>query len=78
MDKAKKIIPDIHYCDGPYQVAEGSEALLICTEWDEFKTLDLEKVKKAMTIPIVFDGRNVYSPDAMRTLGFQYISIGRP
>ncbi len=77
MERAKAVIPDIRYCSDPYEAAKESEALLVCTEWEEFRRLDLEKVKKLMAIPVVFDGRNIYEPSRMAELGFKYFGIGR-
>jgi UDPglucose 6-dehydrogenase len=77
MANTKQVLPDIEYCNGPYEVAEESEALLILTEWDEFKGLDLEKIKKLMAHPTVIDGRNIFEPAKMEKMGFTYKSIGR-
>ncbi len=78
MKKAKESLKDIEYCKDSYSVCRGSDCLLILTEWDEFKEIDLAKVKKLLKQPIVIDGRNVYDPGRMKELGFQYHSIGRP
>ncbi|MCM8773691.1 MAG: UDP-glucose/GDP-mannose dehydrogenase family protein [Candidatus Omnitrophica bacterium] len=77
MDKTKKIFPNIEYCSEPYAVAKDAEALLICTDWDEFKHLDLKKIKELMLIPIIFDGRNVFERKLVKSLGFKYFSVGR-
>jgi len=77
MNNAKKIMPNIEYCKNPYQVAENSDALVIITEWDDFKKLDLNKIKKLLKRPIVVDGRNIYDPKTMGKNGFIYQSIGR-
>ncbi len=77
MDSARKMLPDIEYCDSAYEVAEGVDALVVVTEWREFLSLNLEKIKGAMSAPVIFDGRNIYNPDRMRSLGFEYYSIGR-
>ena len=77
MEKAKSILKDIEYCSDPYRAAEGSEALVILTEWNEFKEMDLEKLKKLLKHPTVIDGRNIYEPAKMKELGFTYHSIGR-
>lgn len=76
MTNAKKVFPDIQYCVDPYQVAEESEALIICTEWDEFKNLDLERIKNSVQSPIIFDGRNIFDPKKARDLGFKYFGVG--
>jgi len=77
MANTKKMITDIEYANDPYQVAQGSEALIICTEWDEFKNLDLVKIKELMVTPIIFDGRNIFDPAAVKELGFKYFGVGR-
>jgi len=77
VNKAKKIFQDIEYCTDPYEVAKDSDALLILTEWNEFKELDLNKIKSLMKNSLIIDGRNIYNPNDMKSLGFKYISIGR-
>jgi UDPglucose 6-dehydrogenase len=77
MDKAREVLPGVEFCDGPYAVASGADALIICTEWDEFRSLDLEKLRVVMNHPIVLDGRNLFDPEKMTGLGFVYKSIGR-
>jgi UDPglucose 6-dehydrogenase len=69
--------PKITYTSSPYEAAEGANALLVVTEWEEFRNLDLEKIKKAMANPIIIDGRNLFEPDMVRALGFEYYSVGR-
>jgi UDPglucose 6-dehydrogenase len=77
MEKAKEFLPDIEYCDSPYAAATGADALVLCTEWDEFRKLDLEKLRSAMAHPTIIDGRNLFDPKRMADLGFTYKSIGR-
>ena len=77
MANVKKVMPGLETSDDPYQTAEGAEALLICTEWDEFKNLDLEKIKALMLTPVIFDGRNIFDPQKVRNLGFKYFGVGR-
>jgi len=77
MDNARRVLPDITYCSDPYQVAEDADALVVATEWNEFKHLDLERVRKAMRRPVVVDGRNIYDPATMIALGFTYRGVGR-
>jgi len=77
MANVQRIMPDLAYRSDPYQVAEGAEALLICTEWDEFKKLDLKKIKALMLTPLIFDGRNIFDPQEVRNLGFKYFGVGR-
>ncbi|HBB37182.1 MAG: Nucleotide sugar dehydrogenase [Candidatus Moranbacteria bacterium GW2011_GWC1_45_18] len=75
----KKIFgSEIKHCRDMYEAAEDSEVLLVVTEWDEFKKADLKKVKEKMLVPKIVDGRNVYDPKAVRNLGFEYVSMGRP
>ncbi len=73
----KKFGDRITFCKNPYEAAEGTDALLIVTEWNEFKQIDLDKVKSIMKTPLVFDGRNIYEPELMKKLGFTYYSTGR-
>jgi UDPglucose 6-dehydrogenase len=68
----------IAYCTDAYQAAEGADALVICTEWNEFRSPNFDRLGKALRQRLIFDGRNLYAPDAMRRLGFQYYSVGRP
>jgi len=77
MDKAKEALSDVEFCDSAYTAASGADALILCTEWDEFRTLDLEKLRSVMAQPIVIDGRNVFDPKRMAELGFVYKSVGR-
>lgn len=77
MDRARMILKDIGYCQDPYEVAEDCDCLAIITEWQEFKELDLLRIKKLLTKPNIVDGRNIYQPDEMKELGFNYRSIGR-
>lgn len=77
MVNAKKEIPEIEYADNPYQAAAGSEALVICTDWREFKNLDLARIKNLMATPTIFDGRNIFNPEEMKKLGFKYFGVGR-
>ncbi len=77
MEKAKEYLPGIEYCGNPYQVAEQAEALIIVTEWNEFKEMDLKKIKSLLHQPIIIDGRNIYDPEKMESLGFIYKSVGR-
>ena len=77
MDRSKEIFKDITYCNNPYDVAKGTDALLILTEWNEFKELDMKKLKSLMKHPLIIDGRNTYDPEEMKEEGFSYISLGR-
>jgi UDPglucose 6-dehydrogenase len=77
MEQARQVLPAVTYCAGPYECAEGAEALVIVTEWEQFRALDLERVKAAMVRPVIVDLRNVYRPDEMEKWGFEYQSVGR-
>jgi UDPglucose 6-dehydrogenase len=77
MEKARAVIPDATFVADMDSVAEGCDALVIATEWPQFKKLDLERARKVMTHPIMFDGRNLFDPQEMERLGFIYKSIGR-
>jgi UDPglucose 6-dehydrogenase len=77
MDKAKALLPNATYVDDMNAVAEGCDALVVATEWDEFKQLDLTRAKKGLTHPIMFDGRNLFDPAEMEKLGWIYKSVGR-
>jgi len=77
MEKAKSVLKDVTYVEDMNEVAEGCDALVIATEWEEFKKLDLDRARKALTHPIMFDGRNLFDPAEMERLGFIYKSIGR-
>ena len=77
MENAKKILPNIQYCQNAYEVAEGADALVVITEWREFKLLNMERIKNLMRKPAIFDGRNIYDAERTRKMGFEYYSIGR-
>ncbi len=74
---AARVLPEIELASDPYQLAEGCDALVVCTEWNEFKHLDLARIKGVMRRPVLIDGRNLYDPDQMRELGFEYRGMGR-
>jgi UDPglucose 6-dehydrogenase len=77
MEQARRELPDIEYCDDPYACVRGADALVIVTEWAQFRALDLERLKHEMAQPVVVDLRNIYRPDEMAALGFIYESVGR-
>jgi len=70
-------MPEIVMCKTPYALAEGCDALVLMTEWNEFKHLDLARIRSLMRTPVVLDGRNIYEPQAMWEAGFLYRGIGR-
>jgi UDPglucose 6-dehydrogenase len=77
MAVAERVMPGVDMCKGPYELAEGSDALVLMTEWNEFKHLDLARLYALMQQPVFIDGRNVYEPQTMWEAGFQYAGIGR-
>ena len=77
MEQARKELPDIDYCDDPYDCVKGAEAMVVVTEWVQYRTLDLERLKQAMAQPVIVDLRNVFSPEKMAEHGFAYESVGR-
>jgi len=77
MDNAKKILPDLAYCQDEYKTARDSDTLVIATEWNQFRNLDLLKIKKLLKSPILLDLRNLYEPATLKSLGFIYEGVGR-
>ena len=77
MGTAKRMLPEIQYRRNAYAAAKGADALLVVTEWNEFRQLDMVRLKRAMRRPVLVDGRNIYDPAQMRALGFVYRGIGR-
>lgn len=76
-ETARPLMPQVELFDNPYEMAKGCDALLVVTPWNEFKQLDLERIKGVMRTPILFDARNIYHPPAVKELGFKYRAIGR-
>ena len=77
MKACKDIMPDVVYCDTPYEAAEGAEVIAILTSWNEFTYIDFQRLKEVSRCRTIVDGRNVYNPDRMGTLGYRYVSVGR-
>jgi UDPglucose 6-dehydrogenase len=77
MEHAKKALPDIEYAADEYEAADGADALVFMTEWNEFRALDMQKIKGLMRTPRIADLRNIYEPQRMRELGFDYVGVGR-
>jgi len=78
MDNAKRLLPaGVTFSDSPYEAAEGAHAAVLVTEWNEFKYLNLERLRGLLKRPVIFDGRNLWEPERMRRLGFEYYSVGR-
>ncbi len=78
MDQAKHELPGVTYCDSAYSCATSADALVIVTEWEQIRALDLNRLKKEMAQPVIVDLRNIYRPDEMAEHGFTYESVGRP
>ncbi len=78
MPKAKSILKNVVYCKNPYEAAQKADAVLLATEWEEFKKLNLKRIKTHMQTPVFLDGRNLYEPASMAAMGYQYHSVGRP
>ncbi len=76
-ENARKIMPDVEYCENAYDTASGSDALVVVTEWREFLSLDMDRIKGLMKTPVIFDGRNIYDQDRKRSKGFEYYGVGR-
>ncbi len=77
MENARTVFPDIQYCSDAYDACNGADALVIVTEWNQFRNLELERVKSLLRQPYFFDLRNIYDPQKMKTMGFKYYSTGR-
>jgi UDPglucose 6-dehydrogenase len=77
MGGAARLAPYLQVADDPYQLAEGCDAVAVITEWNEFKHLDLRRIRQSMRQAVVVDGRNMYEPDVMQSLGFKYVGVGR-
>jgi UDPglucose 6-dehydrogenase len=74
---AKSEVPDLEVAASAYDAVDGAHCLVLCTDWDEFRSLDLGRIKGLMTHPVVVDGRNLFDPAEMRSLGFVYYGTGR-
>jgi UDPglucose 6-dehydrogenase len=78
MEQAKLVLENVTFCADPYECVEDADALVIATEWEQFRALDLTKVRDLMACPVLVDLRNIYNPEAVHHCGFAYVSIGRP
>ncbi len=78
MERGRSVLPQIHYAKSSYEAAQDSEALLIATEWDEFRNLDWSRIRDVMARPLILDGRNLLAPRDIRQAGFEYHCFGRP
>jgi UDPglucose 6-dehydrogenase len=77
MEQAKQVLPPIEYCNSPEEVAQGADILILLTEWNEFRTMDISHLAQLLKSPTVIDARNMYEPARMRAMGINYICIGR-
>ena len=77
MREAAKVLPDITYCKDAYEACENADAMVLVTEWNQFRMLDLDRIRGLLRSPVVIDLRNVYQPASMLEAGFKYESVGR-
>jgi UDPglucose 6-dehydrogenase len=77
MEVARPLLPAVDMFEDAYEMAKGCDALMIVTEWNEFKQLDLEKLKGLLKSPVIYDGRNIYDPKVIREMGYTYRAVGR-
>jgi UDPglucose 6-dehydrogenase len=78
MPYCQPLFPAVTFCDNAYEAAEGADAVVIVTEWNQFRKLELDRLHRLLQRPLVIDLRNLYEPDKMAAAGFEYVSIGRP
>jgi UDPglucose 6-dehydrogenase len=76
-EEAAKVLPEIEYAEDEYQAATGADALVFITEWNQFRALDMERIRELMKTPRIADLRNIYEPEDMREMGFKYVGVGR-
>jgi UDPglucose 6-dehydrogenase len=77
MDAAREMMPDLNYVNTPYEACDGADCVVLMTEWNEYRALDLEKIKGLLKKPVFVDLRNVYEPKMLKNLGFEYFGVGR-
>ena len=77
MPEARKFLSNVEFGQDTYEILSGADALVFITEWNEFRSLDLDKIKSLLKTPTVIDLRNIYDPQRMREKGFQYVCVGR-
>ena len=77
MESAQRVLTDVEYCEDEYEAARGSDALVVVTEWNQFRRLDMDRLKQLMREPNIIDLRNLYEPERMRSAGFKYLAMGR-
>ena len=78
MEEAKALLKNVNWCEDTYEALDGADALVIVTEWNEFRSLNFDRIKKILKGSVVVDLRNIYDPKTMTDAGFRYSSIGRP
>ncbi len=78
MDECRADYPQVDFCTDAYEAADGADALVICTEWNEFRALELDRLQNQMRSPLIVDLRNIYEPERLAAAGFRYVSVGRP
>jgi UDPglucose 6-dehydrogenase len=77
MEAAKRVMPYLELCSDPYEMVKNADAVILMTPWNEFKQLDMKRIKDSLRSPVLIDGRNLYEPTEMRDLGFEYRGVGR-
>jgi UDPglucose 6-dehydrogenase len=77
MEWAGRVMPDMQLAEDAYELVTDCDAIIVCTEWNEFMQLDLRRVKSLMKQPVIVDGRNIYEPTMLREMGFTYLGVGR-
>jgi UDPglucose 6-dehydrogenase len=77
MESARRLLTDVEYCEDEYEAARGADALVVVTEWNQFRRLDMDRLKQMMREPNIIDLRNLYEPETMRSAGFKYLAMGR-
>ena len=76
-EEARRVLPEIEYADDEYEAASGADVLVFVTEWNQFRALDMDRIRGLMRTPKIADLRNIYDPADMRELGFEYVGVGR-
>jgi UDPglucose 6-dehydrogenase len=77
MDNARRVLDGVEYCEDAYGVCQGAHALVFMTEWNEFRELNLSRIKELLAEPVIIDTRNIYEPEEMSQLGFRFTGVGR-
>jgi UDPglucose 6-dehydrogenase len=77
MEQIKPLLPDVHFCSSAYDAAAGADAVVIATEWEQFRALDLARLKAVMAQPVIVDLRNIYRAEEMKRAKFRYVGVGR-